>query len=60
MEEKATVYDRKGNPVIMQHVRGNSYEKLDKDGNSTGARVNLKLALEVRAYFAKPKVTANA
>lgn len=53
--ETITVYNRKNEPIVMRHITGNLYEKLDEQGEPSGAIVNLKTALECRAYFKKPK-----
>jgi len=54
MDEVITVYTHKNEPVHMQHVRGNLYKKLDGNPKGIGSIVNLKTALECRAYFDKP------
>lgn len=50
-----TVYDRKGNPVVLEAVGKGLYEKLSRDEDGgvvhTGNLVNLKTAFACEVYF---------
>lgn len=54
MENQLIVYTRDNKPVCMVRRSGPLFEKLDEDGEATGAIVNLKVALDCRAYFNGP------
>lgn len=54
MENQLIVYTRDNKPVCMVRRSGPLFEKLDEDGEATGAIVNLKVALDCRAYFTEP------
>lgn len=53
--EKVNVYMRNNKPVYMMHRSGPLFEKLDEEGETTGAIVNLEVALDCRAYFTGPR-----
>lgn len=54
MDNVINVYSRNNKLVRMVRRSGPLFEKLDEEGETTGAIVNLEVALNCRAYFTKP------
>lgn len=54
MDNVINVYSRNNKLVRMMRRSGPLFEKLDEDGEATGAIVHLKVALDCRAYFNGP------
>ena len=54
MDNVINVYSRNNKLVRMMHRSGPLFEKLYEDGKATGSIVNLKTALDCRAYFTGP------
>lgn len=54
MDNVINVYSRNNKLVRMMHRSGPLFEKLDEEGETTGAIVNLEVALDCRAYFNSP------